>query len=348
MRATAAATTSNILNEVGRRLPVRAEQASCSSPTTRRSPASCCSRSASARRFPSGTPSGRPACTAKTVSITDVGLGKTYGAVAHLSRPSGLHQPLHAVRGAITYVTGIAHVQGRVPSRAPEHRQLLHRRRQRPVHVPERRAASHPAAHHALSGVGSDRRSRHVLAGSVAAEQVHLQLRPAVRLRQRLHPDRRTCRARPIRSSTIASPAFQPSTPWVGTRTFDAVNGIPTGRISTRASASAYDLFGNGRTAIKIARRPVCGQDQRRRRRAAQPDHHDGQHRHPFLGRRQQQLLSRLRPGQLRRPTASAARSTTRTSARRIQTRCSGPTRAERLGRARLQLGLQRGRSSTS
>ena len=104
-----------------------------------------------------------------------------------LSRPSGLHQPLHAARGAHLRHRH-AHGEGRVHLRAHAHRQLLHRQRQRQLHVPERHADLDPPAHHAVSGTGPDRRARHVHPGSVAPQPVHVQLRPPVRLRQRLHP----------------------------------------------------------------------------------------------------------------------------------------------------------------
>ncbi|MGE3176764.1 MAG: carboxypeptidase regulatory-like domain-containing protein [Vicinamibacterales bacterium] len=41
--------------------------------------------------------------------------------------------------------------------------------------------------------------------------------------------------------------------PWVGTRTFDAVDGIPNWKDVNPRFGASYDLFGNGRTALKFA-----------------------------------------------------------------------------------------------
>jgi hypothetical protein len=41
--------------------------------------------------------------------------------------------------------------------------------------------------------------------------------------------------------------------PWVGTRTFDAVDGIPNWKDINPRFGVSYDLFGNGRTALKYA-----------------------------------------------------------------------------------------------
>jgi hypothetical protein len=41
--------------------------------------------------------------------------------------------------------------------------------------------------------------------------------------------------------------------PWVGTRTFDAVNDIPNWKDINPRTGASYDLFGNGRTALKYS-----------------------------------------------------------------------------------------------
>ena len=79
-----------------------------------------------------------------------------------------------------------------------------------------------------------------------------------------------------------------------------------TGRTSTRASSVAYDLFGNGKTALKASASRGVEQQSIRHRATEQPGEH-GRHHHPAcVGRRQQQLHSRLRPGEPGLRTASA------------------------------------------
>jgi hypothetical protein len=58
---------------------------------------------------------------------------------------------------------------------------------------------------------------------------------------------------RPYEKFADRFPGWLDFNPWVGSRTFDAVNNIPNWKdISPRFGAS-YDVFGNGRTAVKFA-----------------------------------------------------------------------------------------------
>ncbi len=125
--------------------------------------------------------------------------------------------------------------------------------RQRPVHVPERRAALDPAAHDAVSGAGSDRRAGHVRPGSVADQPSDASTTACDSITFDGYTPSRRCRALPTISSTTGSRAFRRSTPGSAARTFEAVDGIPNWKDIDPRFGVSYDLFGNGRTALKFA-----------------------------------------------------------------------------------------------
>ena len=140
--ATAAATTSSTLQEAGggyRFEPNRFMQGTYNSPLTSRLllEAGVGRVDLAVERLLAARRAG-----AEPSSITDVGLGMTYGAVGDLPRPSGLHEPLHAARGP-DLRHRIAHDEDRASSSSTcVTDNYFIAERQRAVHVPERRAAS--------------------------------------------------------------------------------------------------------------------------------------------------------------------------------------------------------------
>ena len=207
----------------------------------------------------------------------------------------------------MTYVTGAHTVKTGFQFEQLVHRQLLPRQRQRAVHVPERCAAEHPAAHDAVSRAGSHRRPRHLRPGSVEDRAADVQLRPALRLRQRLrarpgHPG--PC---PTKSSTIGSPACRSTNRGSANASSPQVSGIPSWKDINPRLGVAYDLFGNGRTAIKTLLGRYVAKTNVDVAVLLNPITTVGQHREPVVDRREPELRPRLRPGELRGRTASAA-----------------------------------------
>ena len=114
--------------------------------------------------------------------------------------------------------------------------------------------------------------------------------------------------------------------PWVGTRTFDAVDDIPNWKDINPRFGVSYDLFGNGRTALKFSVGRYVAKTNVDVAVLLNPITTAVNTATRSLERRQQQLLSRTATSGTSGRTASAARSTTRTSARPTRTRCAGPT----------------------
>ena len=96
-------------------------------------------------------------------------------------------------------------------------------------------------------------------------------------------------------------PGVPLTNPWVGERNFDARSAaFPSWKdINPRLGVAVGHVRERPDGAQDVAR-PVRGQDQRGRRRAAQPDYDVRQQREPLLDRYEQELRPGLRPGQLR------------------------------------------------
>ena len=89
---------------------------------------------------------------------------------------------------------------------------------------------------------------------------------------------------------------------------YAAVENVPNWKDINPRVAVAYDLFGNGKTAIKASASRGVEQDSVRYARAEQSRQHRGHLDRPPVDRRRHRLRRRLRPAQSRRPGQSAAR----------------------------------------
>ena len=223
------------------------------------------------------------------------------------------------------------------------------------------RCADQPdSADHALQPTGWRARPRHLRPGSMAGEPVDADPRVAFRPLRRLRPGAE-CARRDGRSKfeqsypgVLGAPTF--GNQWIGPRSFDRVDDVPNWKDLNPRVGGSYDLFGNGRTALKVSARPLRGQDQRRRAAVVEPDQHLGELDDSRRGTTLSAPAIRaavtscpIATSATSPPTANAARSIScRSSARPIRTPSAGPMRCARAGACATAIGTSRPRSSTS
>ena len=189
--------------------------------------------------------------TAKTVSITDVGLGKTYGAVAtYRGHPDYTNR--YTQRAALTYVTGTHTVKGGFIF---EHMLTDNYfiangnvnytfRNGTPISILQRTTPYLELDRTDELGMFIQdqwRVNRLTFNYGVRFDYVNgytpVQDMPGT----------------PDEKFYDRFPGIPAINPWVGSRTFDAVEGIPSWKDIDPRFGVSYDLFGNGRTALKFA-----------------------------------------------------------------------------------------------
>jgi Carboxypeptidase regulatory-like domain len=189
--------------------------------------------------------------TAKTVSITDVGLGKTYGAVStYRGHPDYTNR--YTQRAALTYVTGSHTLKGGFSFEhmltdnyfiADGNVQYTFRNGT-PISILQRTTPYLELDRTDELGFFIQdqwRMKRLTLNYGLRFDYVNgytpVQEMPGT----------------PDDKFYDRFPGIPAVNPWVGTRTFDAVNGIPNWKDLDPRFGVSYDLFGNSRTALKFA-----------------------------------------------------------------------------------------------
>ncbi|MQA28737.1 MAG: TonB-dependent receptor [Luteitalea sp.] len=189
---------------------------------------------------------------AGTASITDVGLGRTYGAAATYRAHPG-YGDRYMVRGSMTYVTGSHTFKIGVQREHLVSDIFLHAngtnvqytfRNEVPISILQRTTPYLTLERTDDLGLYAQDQWRFnkftfnyglrfdYVNGHVPAQEI-----PAV----------------PDDKFFDRFPGVPLSNPWVGERRFDRVNGVPSWRDLNPRVGVSYDVFGNGRTAVKTS-----------------------------------------------------------------------------------------------
>ena len=193
----------------------------------------------------------------------------------HLSRLAEPHRPLLAA--VLRHLRHRhAFVQGRDAERGAGHQRPIHHQRQRQLLVPQRRPDQHHPVLDTVSAEGSRQRFRHVsprISGASAGSRS--------RWASATTGTTAGCRRRARPGDTYGWPGAPSRNEWLGERSYEKVTGVPSWKDINPRLGAAYDVFGNGRTAIKFAIGRYVAKTNVDVPACQQPDHDVGDHDEP-------------------------------------------------------------------